>query len=55
MVHEKEREMREKYLKESPCWILGIINRELNLCAFKGNEGSDELNDHHDMTLAYWR
>jgi hypothetical protein len=31
MVYERKKEMREKYLKELPGWILGTIMRELNL------------------------
>jgi hypothetical protein len=55
MIYEKNKEMHEKYLKEPPGWILGTIKRELNISEFKGDEGLEELNDHHNTTLAYWR
>jgi hypothetical protein len=55
MIYEKKKKMREKYLKEPPGWILGIIKRELNLSEFKGDEGLEELNDRHDTALTYWR
>ncbi len=51
----KKEEMREKYLKQPPGWILRTIKRELNLFDLKGNEGLEELHDNHDTTLAYWR
>jgi hypothetical protein len=54
MVYEKKKEMREKYLKMPPGWILGTIKRELNLYAYDG----DMLEDLHDCTetaLAYRR
>jgi hypothetical protein len=47
--------MREKYLKEPPGWILGTIKRELNLFDLLGNETLEDLQDHHDMALSYWR
>jgi hypothetical protein len=30
MMYERKQEMREKYLKVPPSWILGTIKRELN-------------------------
>jgi hypothetical protein len=30
MMYERKQEMREKYLKVPPGWILGTIKRELN-------------------------
>jgi hypothetical protein len=41
MVYEKKKEMREKYLKMPPSWILGTIKRELNLYAFDGDTLDD--------------
>jgi hypothetical protein len=55
MIYEKKNEMCEKYLKEPSGWILETIKRELNISEFKGDEGLEELNDRHDMALAYWR
>jgi hypothetical protein len=55
MVFEKKKEMREKYLKEPPGWILETIKRELNLFELCSNETVDDLHDQHDTTLAYWR
>jgi hypothetical protein len=46
--------MREKYLKETPSWIIGTIKRELNLADLTGNPSLDELHDHHNMELVYW-
>jgi hypothetical protein len=54
-VYEKKKEMREKYLKEPPGWIIGTIKRELNLSDLTWNSLLDELHDRHDTTLAYWR
>jgi hypothetical protein len=54
MVYEKKKEMREKYLKIPPGWILGTIKRELNLYA-SGGDTSEDLQDRHEMTLSYWR
>jgi hypothetical protein len=42
MVYEKKKEMREKYLKMPPGWILGTIKRELNLYA-SGGETLEDL------------
>jgi hypothetical protein len=53
MVYEKKKEMREKYLKISPGWILGTIKRELNLYASSGDMLED-LHDRTEMALAYW-
>jgi hypothetical protein len=53
-VYEKKKEMREKYLKMSPGWILGTIKKELNLYAFDGDMLED-LQDRTKTTLAYWR
>jgi DNA primase len=55
MVFEKKNEMHEKYLKGPPCWIIGTINRELNLFELCSNEMVDDLHDQHNMALAYWR
>jgi hypothetical protein len=55
MVFEKKKEMREKYLKEPPGWIHGIIKRELNFFELCGNETMDDLHDQHNTALAYWR
>jgi hypothetical protein len=41
MVYEKKKEIREKYLKIPPGWILGTIKRELNLYA----SSNDTLED----------
>jgi hypothetical protein len=49
IVYEKKKEIREKYLKEPPGWILRTIKRELNLYV----SVSDTLEDVQD--LAYWR
>jgi hypothetical protein len=53
MGYEKKKKMSEKYFKEPPGWILGIIKRELNLFELKGNEGLEELHDCHGTALAY--
>jgi hypothetical protein len=55
MIYEKKKEMREKYLKEPPGWILRTIKRELNFFVLCRNETVDDLHDQHDTTLAYWR
>ena len=55
MVYEKKKEMREKYLKEPPGWIIGTIKRELNLSDITGNPSVEELHDRHDTALTYWR
>jgi hypothetical protein len=55
MVYEKRKEMREKYLKKPPGWILQTIKREMNIFELKGNEVLEELHDHHDTALVYWR
>jgi hypothetical protein len=54
MVYENKKEMREKYLKMPPGWILGTIKRELNLYAF-GGDTLEDLQDRTEMALAYWR
>jgi hypothetical protein len=54
MVYEKKKEMRGKYLKEPPGWILMTIKRELNLYASDGDKLED-LQDRHETALAYWR
>jgi hypothetical protein len=54
MVYEKKKEMRKKYLKMSPDWILGTIKRELNLYA-SGDDTLEDLQDYTEMALAYWR
>jgi hypothetical protein len=53
IVYEK-KEMREKYLKEPSGWILGTIKRELNLYA-SDDDTLEDMQDHQEMTLAYWR
>jgi hypothetical protein len=55
MVYEKEKGIREKYLKEPPGWIIGTNKRLLNLSDLTGNPSLDELHDHHETTLPYWR
>jgi hypothetical protein len=52
MMYERKQEMREKYLKVPPCWIIGTIKRELNA---SGGNTSEDRHDHHEMVLAYWR
>jgi hypothetical protein len=54
MVYEKKKEIRKKYLKMSPDWILGTIKRELNLYA-SGDDTLEDLQDYTEMALAYWR
>jgi hypothetical protein len=51
MVYEK-KEIREKYLKMPPRWILGTIKRELNLYVSDGDM-LDNLQDYTEMALAY--
>ena len=51
MVYEKKKEMREKYLKMPPGWILRTIKRVLNL--FEHDGTLDDLHDEHDKALAY--
>jgi hypothetical protein len=41
MIYEKKKEMREKYLKEPPGWILRTIKRELNFFVLCRNEMVD--------------
>jgi hypothetical protein len=52
MMYERKQEMRKKYLKVPPGWILGTIKRELN--ASSGDTPEDRQ-DHHETALAYWR
>jgi hypothetical protein len=54
MVYEKKKQMRNKYLKMPPGWILGTIKRELNLYA-SGGDTLEDLQDRTKTTLAYWR
>jgi hypothetical protein len=54
IVYEKKKEMREKYLKMPPGWILRTIKRELNLYA-SGGDTLEDLQDRTETTLAYWR
>jgi hypothetical protein len=54
MIYEK-KEIRENYLKEPPGWILGTTKRELNLFELSGNEMLEDLQDHYESALAYWR
>jgi hypothetical protein len=49
------KKMREKYLEDPPGWILGTIKTELKLSDTTGSPSLDELCDHRDTTLAYWR
>jgi hypothetical protein len=53
MMYERKQQMREKYLKMPPSWILGIVKRELNLFDLHGNGTLDHLHDEHDKALAY--
>jgi hypothetical protein len=55
MVYERKQQMREKYLKQPPRWILETIKRGLNLFKLCGNETLDDLHHQHDTALAYWR
>jgi hypothetical protein len=55
MVYERKQQICEKHLKEPPSWIIGTIKRELNLSDITGNPSLDELHDHHDTVLVYWR
>jgi hypothetical protein len=52
MMYERKQEMREKYLKVPPGWILRTIKRELNA---SGDDMSEDRQDRHEMSLAYWR
>jgi hypothetical protein len=54
MVYEKKKEIRKKYLKEPPDWILEAIKRDLNLYAFN-SDMLEDLQDHHETTMKYWR
>jgi hypothetical protein len=54
MVYEKKKEIRKKYLKMPPSCIFGTIKRGLNLYASIGDT-SEDLQDHHETALAYWR
>jgi hypothetical protein len=49
-MYERKQEMRGKYLKVPPGWILGIIKRELN--AFSSVTLEDRQ-DRHETALAY--
>jgi hypothetical protein len=51
MMYERMQQMREKYLKVPPRWILETIKRELNLFEYDGTV--DDLHDEHDKALAY--
>jgi hypothetical protein len=53
IMYERKQQMCQKHLKVPPSWILGTINRELNLCEHDGT--LDNLHDDHDKALAYWR
>jgi hypothetical protein len=55
MMYERKQQMREKYLKVPPSWILGTVKRELNLFDLRGNGTVDDLYDEHDKALTYWR
>jgi hypothetical protein len=51
-MYERKQEMREKYLKVPPGWILGTIKRELNA---SGSDTLEDRQDSHEMALTYWR
>jgi hypothetical protein len=53
IMYERKQQMCQKHLKVPPSWILGTINRELNLCEHDGT--LDNLHNDHDKALAYWR
>jgi hypothetical protein len=53
MMYERKQQMREKYLKVPPDWILGTIKTELKL--FENDGTLDDLHDEHNKALAYWR
>jgi hypothetical protein len=53
MMYQRKQQMREKHLKVPPGWILGTIQRELNL--FEHNGTLDDSHDEHDKALTYWR
>jgi hypothetical protein len=54
MVYEKKKEMRGKYLKMPPAWILGTIKRELNL--LESDRGTlEDVQDRNETALTYWR
>jgi hypothetical protein len=55
MMCERKQHMRKKYLKVPSSWILGTVNRELNLFDLCDNGTVDDLHDEHDKALAYWR
>jgi hypothetical protein len=50
MMYKRKKEIREKYLKVPPGWILGTIKREWNV---SDGDTSEDQHDHHEMTLAY--
>jgi hypothetical protein len=52
MMYERKQEMRKKYLKVPPGWILGTIKRELNA---PGGDTSEDWQDRQEMALTYWR
>jgi hypothetical protein len=54
MIYDKKKEMWGKHFKIPLAWILGTIKRELNLSEFDGGTLED-MQDHHEMALAYWR
>jgi hypothetical protein len=51
MMYERKQQMREKYLKVPPGWILRAIKTELKL--FEHDGTLDNLHDEHDKALAY--
>ncbi len=55
MMYERKQQMREKHLKQSPRWILGIIKRQLNLFKLCDNEMLDNIHRQDDMALVYQR
>jgi hypothetical protein len=50
MMYERKQEMREKYLKVPPGWILRTIKRELNA---SDGDTSEDRHDRYEMALAY--
>jgi hypothetical protein len=54
MVYEKKNEIRKKYLKMPPGWILETIKREINLYT-SGGDTLEDLQDRTETVLVYWR
>jgi hypothetical protein len=51
MMFERKQQVSEKHLRVPPCWILGTIKRELNLCEHIGT--LDNLHDELNKALMY--